>query len=164
MGGPQVVVAETPPALGQAEREVHPAHSLGQLEQHQQSAGGEQAADVGERSPQVAGRVNDVRGQNHVPRPGGIALRGDVRLGVEQTVADEGMSAELLARPGCEQRRHVREVVLGLLLGQRRQDVGGRPSGSGAQLDDAQGRPAGQTRHRCCDRVADDPVVGREDR
>src|SRR5262249_20566494 len=55
MGGAQVVVGESPPAVGQAEDEVDEADGSGSLEQQEQGAGGGQVQDMAQGLAQIPG-------------------------------------------------------------------------------------------------------------
>ena len=133
----QVDVGELPPALGEAEGDGDEPLLAQHLDHHEGPARCQEPADVGEGAAQVAGGVEDVGGDHDVVRLI-EALGHDVALDVERPVLDERVRGELLAGPAEEVGRHVGVGVVDAIRRQRRQHVGRRAAGAGADLQDPQ--------------------------
>ena len=100
-------VVEALPALDQAGRDVEPRQVLGRFVRDQQAARREQAAHVRERPVEIARRVQDVGGHDHVIAAGRLALLGGCALEVEQRGRHERVGREL-ARARARRRTSTR--------------------------------------------------------
>ena len=150
----EVVIGEVPPAVGQPEGDVDPALGRGDLEQHQQATRREQPQAVGERPPEVAGRMHHVGGEDQIEAPRLQPLLERITLQVERLRPHERPVAEPLGGARGERRRDVGEQVVGAISGKHRQHGRRGAAGAAADLEHAQaprrGEPGTCRRHRGC--------------
>ena len=155
---PALGVVEEPPALREAEGDVHPARRTGDLEEEQQPAGLEHLPHVRERPPEVPRGVQDVGGHHQVEPPARQALRRRLALQIERLGREPRRLAKPLARAHGEERRHIREEILPTRGPQAREQRGRGAARAAAHLQDAQ-RPA-QGLGQACRHLGRQVVIG----
>ena len=124
-----VAIREPPPAGQQAEGQIQPAAGLHHLERQQQPRRRQQPAAVRERLPEVARRVQHVRGDHQIEAVRLEPLFARVALDVQHPEVQTRLApAETFRRRRQEARRHVGEHVVRPPSGQRgQQRFGGSP-------------------------------------
>ena len=122
--GAEIVIGESPPAVGEAKDQVDEADRNGALEEQEQGAGSGQVQDMEEGLAQIPGGMEDIGGQDEIELLGRESLSGGVLFDVQELIANEGKSGELFLGLGDEQGRDIGKDVLGLIRGEAGEDEG----------------------------------------
>ena len=118
----------------------------GTLEQQEQGAGSGQVQDMVQGLAQIPGGMEDVGGQDEVEVLGTEALSRGGLFDVQELIADEGKRGELFLGLGEEQGRDIGKDIFGLIGREAGEDEGSSATGTGADLEDAEGSVARQAR------------------
>ena len=108
----QVSIDKAPPAIGQAEGDIHPTLRPGDFEHHQQAVWGQQAANIRQGFAQVCRRMDDIGCHDQVKLTIGQPLLRRVLLQIQHRKRSKGVAgAELFLGTRHEQRGNIRKQV-----------------------------------------------------
>ena len=152
-------VSEAPPTFQQPEDVVPHGAAANDFQEHQHAAGVETRLHVRQRLFQLAGRVQNVGGQDYVEpvRLDALLLRRFFH--VEDSVLDEWEFGELFPCGGQERRADVCEQIFGAVCGQHREHVACQRAGPRAYFQHPQRPPPRQSSDGLGDGDLDQLVV-----